>query len=57
MSIDEGGSIETVTVSPGYQGKRLQPVSANGVDWKPALKLQTVLCGNRIEMIPEKPVE
>ena len=53
---DREGSVVPATVSPRYQGMTPARIRKRpGLE--PAQKLQTVLCGNRIEMIPEKPVE
>ena len=51
-----GGAIETVTASPEYQvviPSRIRTLL--GV--KPGQKVKLILCDNRIEMIPVRPVE
>lgn len=55
VSVDKGGQVETVTVSPKYQvviPSRIRELL--GVE--PGQKVKVILYDNRIEMIPVRPV-
>jgi AbrB family looped-hinge helix DNA binding protein len=56
MLVDQGGQMETVTVSPKYQvviPSRVRQLL--GVE--PGQKVKVILYDNRIEMIPVRPIK